>query len=256
MTTFRELLQRPGPVLGLYLQSADPTVVEMAKYAGFDFIRIDYEHILYDYSQLKELLRVAILLDLPCQVRVSNLHDITKLLDAGATGIVVPDVNTVERAREAVAATKYYPLGTRGMYPVPYPAGRYLRAAGSDSFLNYVKTANDVVTLTIQIEDVKAAPYIDEIISLEGVDMVSSGKGDISQSAGKPGQTTAPEVLEMEQLIIRKALEHGKQPVVLASSRSFIEEMMRQGEKVFTVGPDEVIFANALQSFVEKLKAN
>ncbi|GHT00957.1 hypothetical protein AGMMS50276_27990 [Synergistales bacterium] len=253
-TTFKDLLKKEGPILGLYLQSADPFVVEAAKAAGFDFVRIDNEHVLYDYSQIKELVRVAILLDMPCQVRVCDLTDVTKLLDAGVTGIVVPDVNTVERAREAVRVTKYAPLGERGMYPLQPPVGRYLSAAGFDNFADYVKVANEIVTLTVQIEDIKAKPYLDEIISMAGIDMISSGKADISQSIGKPGQTTAPEVVEFEKLLLSKALEHGKTPLMKGDSPAFIKEMMGLGEKAFTCGPDEVIIADAFKSYAESLR--
>ena len=254
METFKDLLKKDGPILGLYVQSPDPYVVEMAKAAGFDFIRLDNEHVLFDYSQLKELLRVALLLRMPCQIRISDLTDVTKLLDAGATGIVVPDVNTRERAQKAVSLTKYHPLGERGVYNLPAPAGRYLAAAGCATFDEYVKVANDLVTLTIQVEDVKAAAYIDEIVSLPGIDMVSSGKGDISQSVGKPGQTNDPEVAEFERLLVRKALEHGKTPVLLARGPEYVTEMLKAGVKVFTAGPDEQIFANALKSFVNIYK--
>lgn len=254
MTTFKELMRRDGPVIGLYMQSADPTLVEMAKWAGFDFIRLDNEHILYSPHQLKEMIRTAILCDIPCQVRVNDIEDITKVLDAGATGIVVPDCNTVERARAAVQAVKYYPIGARGMYAIGYPVGRHLRAAGCESVDEYIKIANEIITLTIQIEDVAATEHLDEIISLEGVDMVASGKGDISQSLGKPGQLKDPEVLAMEELIIQKALEHGKQPAVLALSREHMLEKMRLGEKVFTVSCDETIIANAFRSFLAELK--
>jgi 4-hydroxy-2-oxoheptanedioate aldolase len=255
-TTFRELLKKDGPVLGLYLQSADPFIVEAAKAGGFDFIRIDNEHILYDYSQIKELIRVAILLDMPCQVRVADLTDVTRMLDAGATGIVVPDVNTVERACQAVQATKYAPTGARGMYPLQPPIGRFLRAAGFDDFADYVKAANEIVTLTVQIEDVRATPFLDEIIAMQGIDMIASGKADISQSVGKPGQTTAPEVVEFERLLIRKALEHGKTPTLMAGvNPAFVREMAGLGVKFFSCGPDEAIIANAFRSFSGNMKA-
>ncbi|MBO5493551.1 MAG: hypothetical protein J6H20_08135 [Pyramidobacter sp.] len=248
MKTFKELAKKEGPVLGLYMNFSDPAVVEMAKLAGFDFIRVDYEHILFDYKELKELVRTATLLDMPCQVRVSNIEDITKLIDQGVTGIVVPDVDTVERAREAVAATKMYPLGKRGQFPI----GRFVRLAGCSTFQEYAQIANDIVTLNIQIEDKKAIPHLDQIISLPGVDMVSSGKGDISQSMGKPGQLTDPEVLAMEDLLIKKALQHGKIPLMLAASPEFVKSKMAMGAKFFSVGPDEILLLNAFKDFVKK----
>lgn len=250
MITFKDLAKKTAPVLGIYMSFSDPLIVELAKAAGFDFIRIDYEHILFDYSELKELIRTATLLDMPCQVRVSNLHDVTKILDCGALGIVVPDVNTVEKAREAIAATKMYPLGSRGQFPI----GRFTRLAGCKTFQEYTQIANEIVTLNIQIEDVRAAKIIDEIISLPGIDMVSSGKGDISQSVGKPGQLTDPEVVNMENLIIKKALEYKKIPIVLVSNKQSLQEKMALGEKFFTVNNDEVLLFNAFKNIVRELK--
>ena len=98
----------------------------------------------------------------------------------------------------------------------------------------YLKVANKIVNLTIQIEDIKAADHIDEILSLEGIDMVSSGKADISQSAGIPGQTNDPKVVAMENLIIKKALEHGKQPIILINDKKKMEELLAIGAKIFT----------------------
>ena len=118
MRHFNDLLNQEGPILGLYISSPDPYTVEMAKKAGYDFIRIDNEHTRIDYSSIVELTRTANLLDMPVQIRVSNLDDITKFLDFGITGIVVPNVNSVERAKEAVELTKFYPLGSRGMCPI------------------------------------------------------------------------------------------------------------------------------------------
>ena len=250
MTTFNDLFKRGGPVIGMYVSSPDPETLELIKEAGFDFVRLDYEHVLFSYSELRELIRVATLLDLPCQVRVSNLHDITKLLDIGATGIVVPDVNTVERAKEAVMCTKYYPLGARGMFAV----GRNMPLNGCETFTDYVKIANDVVTLTVQVEDVNSAQFLDEIASIEGIDMLASGKADISQSAGIPGQTGDPRVVEMERLIIKKAVEHGKDVSILAQNRKSIDELSQLGVRVFIVGPDSIIIKNAFKTLAKELK--
>jgi 4-hydroxy-2-oxoheptanedioate aldolase len=249
MKSFNELFDQEGPILGLYLSSPDPYLVEIAKESGFNFIRIDNEHILFDYSNISELVRTANLLDIPAQIRVSNFHDITKFLDFGIAGIVVPNVNTVEIAKKAIAATKYYPIGSRGMYPI----GRCVKMSGYSSD-EYIKVANNFVNLTIQIEDIKAAKYIDDIISLEGIDMISSGKADIAQSAGVPGQLNHVKVTEMENLIIQKALEYGKQPVVMVNSRKRMEELLTIGAKAFTVGPDYEIFFTALKDFVYQYK--
>ena len=118
----------------------------------------------------------------------------------------------------------------------------------------YIKIANNLVTLTVQIEDVKAVKYIDEIMSMEGIDMVATGKADISQSVGVPSQTNHPRVKEMEDLIIRKALEYGKQPVILTRNKKRINELLSAGVKAFMVGLDSDIILEAFKDIVCKLK--
>ena len=84
--------------------------------------------------------------------------------------------------------------------------------------------------------------------------MLASGKADISQSAGLPGQTNHPKVIEMEELIIRKALEYDKQPVILAGNRNRIKELLSMGEKVFVAGVDDMIILKAFKDILCELK--
>ena len=248
--TFKELLKKDGPIFGLYINLSDPLVVEMAKAAGFDFVRIDLEHSLMDPRELRELIRTANLLDILVQVRISDLTDATKLLDQGADGLVVPDVSNVERAKKAIDAVKYHPTGMRGMYP----ATRYLDFGMSD-FARYFATANSRITLTIQIEDKEGIANIDEILALEGIDMVSTGKFDLSQSLGIPGKVGDPKVLEAEAAIVKKAFEYGKIPVVMAETAQRVRELGKMGIKVITVGPDVAILFKGLKETLVSLKS-
>ena len=235
------------PILGLYVMAKDPTLIEYAAMAGFDFIRIDYEHILFSASELREIIRTANLKGLMVQIRVPNMGEITKLLDAGVDSIVVPDVDTVEKAKEAIDAVKYYPLGHRGMYPMA-------RCVWGKSWQDYLKDGNNAVSLGIQIENIKARSILDEIISLEGIDMVSSGKQDISESAGIPGKVSDPLVLDMEEAIVKTALKYGKQPVCMATSKERVDELMAMGQKIFTVDMDYEIIRGAYANYVKMLR--
>lgn len=239
--SMKDFAGKNTPVLGTWVSLTDANVVEMAKEAGFDYVRIDNEYIPFDYGKITELIRTANNLDMPVFVRVSKMEDITPLIAFGVDGIIVPDCNTVERAREAIARVKYHPVGARGMNP----GSRAVRISGLSPD-EYLKRANDFVTLTIQIEDVRVADYIDDILSLEGIDMVSSGRGDISQSIGRAGETRHPKVLEMEDLIIQKALQYNKTPAILVFSKEELEAVRKKGVNVFTVGNDEQLLRNAL----------
>ena len=250
MLTNEFLKQNNRPMLGLYMQSEDPYMIELAKIAGFDFVRIDMEHVLYDSSELRHMIRTANLIDLPVQVRVADLTDITKLLDFGADGIVVPDVDSVERAKQAIDLTKYYPLGQRGMYP----GARCMTWRGEEDTLpQYVSKANRNVTLTIQLENVHVLKHVDEILSLDGIDMVATGKADISQSMGIPGQTDDARVIDFETAVISKAIQYGKQPVVVARGKR-LQELMNMGVMWFMVGMEYDIIKNAFERHIVELK--
>lgn len=235
------------PVLGMYVMAKDPTLIEFAAAAGYDFIRIDYEHILFSARELREIIRTANLSGLMVQIRVPDLSEITKLLDMGVDSIVVTDVDTVEKAKEAIKAVKYYPIGQRGMYPIG-------RCVWGRSWTEYLNAGNQEVSLAIQIENIAAWPILDDIISLEGIDMVSSGKQDISQSAGIPGKTADPIVLDFEEAIVKTALKYGKQPCIMATTKERINKLMEMGEYVFTVDPDYELIREAYKRYVNELK--
>lgn len=244
----QKLKENPGkPILGLYIMAKDPTLIEFAAAAGYDFIRIDYEHILFSASELREIIRTASLVGLMSQIRVPDLSEITKLLDMGVNSIVVTDVDSVEKAKAAIQAVKYHPLGQRGMYPVG-------RCVWGKSWAEYLATGNQDVSLAIQIENIAARPILDDIISLEGIDMVSSGKQDISQSAGIPGKVSDPIVLDFEEAILKTALKYGKQPCIMATTTERINKLMAMGEYVFTVDPDYELIRKAYKSYVDELK--
>lgn len=250
MTTFRDLLKKDGPVLGLFLHFANPVIVEFAKEAGFDFVRIDNEHQMFEHREIENIARVAALLDMPCHVRVSDLSCVAKLLDCGVTGIIVPDVNTPELAVKAVDAIKMYPLGNRGQFP----SGRCVKYAGCSSFGEYVEKANDIVELTIQIESISALPLLDEIISTPGVDMVAVGRTDLAQSIGKPGRTKDPEIAAFEDQVISRTLALGKLPAIGVRSPEKLRELSARGIRVFACGPDEAILLDAMKKFVKDHK--
>lgn len=243
-----DLSQLKRPIFGLYISVPDPALVEMAHNAGFRFIRIDMEHTLFSYERTAELIRTARLLGMEAQVRISSISDITKFLDQGVTGIICPDVDTVQTAQEVINRTKYAPLGNRGMFPV----SRFAKF-GLDPFDSYVRHANDTVLTGIQLESLTALDHMDEILALEGLDLVSSGKADLAQSMGLVGQMSHPDVIKAENLIIQKTLEYGKEPTVLVNNRQRVHELWDMGVRIMSVGPDISLIANLYKDTVDNL---
>ena len=238
---FRQMLAQDRPVLGMYVSCPDLAVAEIIVRSGIDYIRIDLEHGMLDYTAVANLVRLSTIAGIPVQARVSDLSDITRLLDLGVTGIFVPDVETAEYAKKLVEKVKYAPLGMRGMNNNP----RFLNY-NSAGFQDYVKTANEEVLLGIQLESRTAVEHIDEILSVEGIDMVSSGKGDLSQSYGVAGNISHPVVVETENYILRKAIEHGKIPTALSTSAERTAALYRQGVRMVTIGTDLQVIRDAM----------
>lgn len=234
---------------GMYLSIPNPTLVEICKYAGYDYIRLDTEHSLYSEAELRECLRVAHALELPAWVRVTNLSRITPMLDTGAAGIIIPDVKTKADAEAAVSMVKYRPVGERGMLPNSLPL-RY----GLDPIAPSMDAANKSVCLVIQLESQEALDNIDDILSVEGVDMVSVGKQDMSQSLGFAGQGGHPKVVEAENYAMRKAMEAGKFPAPLVTSEGRMKDFRAMGIHCFTVGYDTGVLMGAFTDNLERYK--
>lgn len=234
---------------GIYITMSDPSVLEIAAYAGFDFVRIDCEHFLYSAETLVSMIGLANTMGLAVHVRVGSVSEITRVLEAGADGVIVPHISTREAAIEAVKAVKFAPLGERGMYN-GYRCMKYGKIPAAD----YLKQANESVLLTVQIEDKEALDNIDAILSVEGIDMVSSGKSDLSQSLGHLGEANHPEVLAAEEYIAKKAMEHHVQPSFLTSAADRMALLRELGVHSFTVSRDRKLMIEGMNKTMEKYR--
>lgn len=234
---------------GLNLSIHDCSILEMASRAGYDFVRIDCEHMLFDYACLSEMIRTAKLLRLPLQLRVTDLRQASALLDMGADALMIPHVRNAEIAKQAVAAMKYAPLGERGMTG----AARILNF-GEDKIGDYAAHANEHIALIVQIEDKEGLDNIDEILAVPGVDMVATGKNDLSQALGVPGENSHPSVLAAEDMVIEKALKYGKIPTLLVKNSRRLEELHAKGVHCFSIGRDDSLLFKSMSDKLAELK--
>lgn len=235
--------------LGVYIGDTDAAVAEMACLAGFDYMRIDYEHSLGNPDKLATLIRVCNAYDVPSLVRISAWDQITKLLDFGASGIMVPDIETVEQTREAVDRCKYAPVGKRGMAT----AARALRY-GYTPYKEYLENANDNIALCVQIESVKGVENIEEIVAVEGVDMVTVGRWDLSQSMGISGQTNHPDIIAAEEHVVDVALKHGKYPLLTSNSPEHLQSLKEKGIYCATICFDVQFITKSFNDHLARFK--
>lgn len=188
-TPFRTRLRNKEQLIGTMISLPGPEIAELMSLLGFDWLFLDAEHGPFDMQVCQQMLQaVGGRADCLIRVPVGSHTAIKKALDIGATGVIVPQVNSAEAAKSVVAACKYPPEGTRGV--------GLSRAHGYGvTFGEYIEQANAEITVVIQAEHIEAVENIEAITAVSGIDAVLIGPYDLSASMGKIGQVTDPEVL-------------------------------------------------------------
>lgn len=208
MNAFRQMMSSgagKSPPAGTWIMSASPLVTEAIGCAGYDWGVLDMEHTPIDLMTLVHMLQAAAGTKMLPIVRVPWNDSVTlkRVMDAGATTLLVPFVQNADEARAAVAATRYPPEGTRGM------AGMS-RASRFGTVPNFLATANETITLIVQLETEEAIANADEIAAVPGIDALFVGPGDLSGTMGHVGQLTHPAVLARTRQAVASAKAAGK----------------------------------------------
>ena len=210
-------------------------IARIAHSAGFDTLYVDLEHNALSIGDVANICLEALGAGITPLVRVPHLGDIQRVLDAGALGVIVPHVCTAEEARAAVAATKYPPLGARGvtsalpqfrfMAPPPATAQRLLNAA---------------TMVIVMMEDVKALDDIEAIAAVEGVDVLHIGTNDLTASMGIPGDYDDPRVIDAYARTIAAARRHGKHVGTggMTARQDKVAEVVKMGVRYVSTGAD------------------
>lgn len=172
-------------LLGTWNTLASPLVTEILARAGLDFVVIDMEHGPYQLDQVHKYVDKCEAFDCSPLVRIPTNADWMALqaLDQGAHGVIVPHIDTADQARALVKATKYHPLGERGFTPFSKAGGFTNKGAE-----NYSSVANDNTVVGVIIESKEGLKNLDEILKVDGIDVVYFGAYDLSQALGHPGQ--------------------------------------------------------------------
>ncbi len=166
-------------LVGTFVKTAEVTVIEVLAHAGLDLICLDAEHCGWDRGRMDACLAVARALDLPTVVRVGagTPQDILQALDAGAVGVVVPHVDSVEKA-EAVARASHFGRGGRGF------AGSTRWAGFATRTMADVLAQDSQTIVMVQIEEPEGVEAVEAIAAVPGVDALFAGPADLSVGYG------------------------------------------------------------------------
>lgn len=234
--------------LGGWLAIPNSFSAEILARGDFDYVCVDTQHGLNDYSDSWSMLQAINLGSATPVVRVpwNEPGVIGKSLDAGARGIIVPMVNTRAEAEAAVRACRYAPDGGRS-----YGPARVLRQEGPD----YYPNANADVAVILMIETVEAISNLDDILSVPGVDAIYVGPSDLSLTLGlAPGNNDGePAFDEALATIVAGCVRHR----VIAGCHTASELCQRrieQGFQMLTITSDTVALTRALEDELRRAR--
>ncbi len=201
---FKADLKADKTLIGSAITFTDPLVTE-ALADSVDFLWVDLEHSTQSIDNVGRHLLACRARQTPGLVRVTGVGTgfIKPVLDAGADGIVVPQIRSAEEVRAVVADCRYPPRGRRGLGP------RVSVNYGRTPTTDYVRFADQNLFVSIQVETAEAVESIDDIVAVDGLDSIVIGPWDLSASLGVLGEIEHPKVVGAMELVIAKAREAG-----------------------------------------------
>jgi 2-keto-3-deoxy-L-rhamnonate aldolase RhmA len=212
-------------------------IVRIAKAAGFDSLYIDLEHSSFTVHTASQISIMALEAGIPAFVRVpANTPEyISRVLDGGALGVIAPGVSSAQEARAVVAAAKYAPLGSRGLAG-GLPHFEYRSVPASQA----LPAMNQATMVIVQLESAAALAAAEDIVGVEGVDMVLIGSNDLLADLGFAGEYDHPKLAEAYERCIEACRRHGKHLGVggLATRTDLVEKFVRLGARYVSTGTD------------------
>ncbi len=247
----KEKLRNGQPTFGTWLSLGDLYATRVIARLGFDWLTLDMEHSAIDWSQATKIFGAVS--DAGCvplaRVPEGTHHYIKRALDAGAWGIVVPMVDTVEQAKIAIAAAKYPPVGNRsiggGMHSMNFGA-----TAGE-----YFEKANDEIVVVLMTESPQGVDNAEEIYSLPGVDAIFIGPNDLRfQMRAPDGTFPTPEEHEaMIQRVITAGKKVGTATGLHAMDAPAAIQRVEQGMRFMAIGSELKFMTQSAQETIAQL---
>ena len=255
MEAIRKRLKAGDTLIGSWINSGSPAIAELMATTGFDFLCIDAEHSAVDLPQVQQMFQ-AMHSGNPNCANVIRLHGVDyslvkRYLDAGAQGIIAPLVMNRADAELLIQATKYPPMGNRGV--------GFCRANQYGANLeSNVASANDDIFVAVQIEHIDAVECIDDILEVEGIDAVFVGPYDLSASMGLTAQFDHPDYIEARTRVLNACKSRGIAPgihVVPPDADLFIEQN-QEGYQLMAYSLDITMVLESCRNALAKIRSS
>jgi 4-hydroxy-2-oxoheptanedioate aldolase len=247
-------LKAKKPQIGTWLSLGNVLATRLMARVGFHWLTVDLEHCPIDWSDAAVLF--GAIADAGCvplaRVPRGDHDHIKRVLDAGAFGIVVPMVDTVEEARAAIAAAKYPPIGNRSV-------GGALHAINFDaSAADYFRHANDEILVVLQTESPRGVHNAEAIYSLKGVDAIFVGPNDLAaQMRTEDGKDPTPTELEgMLERILAVGKKTGTPVGLHVQTIEATQKRVQEGWQFLAVGSEMRMMVAEAQRLAKGLDLN
>jgi 4-hydroxy-2-oxoheptanedioate aldolase len=236
-----------GPVLGTFQVMPGPAVTETLVFAGAEAVCLDAEHAAFDMGSLEHHVRAAQSVGGTVLIRVPEIGAIlSRSLDTGAAGVVVPRVETAAEAAAAVAAVRFPPLGARGL-------GGGRAAAYGRRLEDYRSRANDSTLLVVMVETRAGLENVKEIAAVDGFDVLFAGPVDLASSLGVPVGSEVHEAAIRQ--ILDAGLAAGRQVGILCADAAEAARYAALGARLLMVSVDAAVLAGALSQQLRDTRA-
>jgi 4-hydroxy-2-oxoheptanedioate aldolase len=216
-----------GEVATILSGAVNADMIDQLGPIGADGFWLEGEHGPVDFADISDLTRACDLWGATSVLRLSHndYGDIYRALDRGAQGLVIPHVNTRTEAQNVVDAAKFAPIGKRGMFTSRQGYG----------VPDYLQVANDHTLLIVLIEDIAAVNNLDEILSVDHIDVFFVAPSDLASSMGHIGDAGHPEVQETLDGALKKIVAAGRTAGTLVTSAN-VERYTKLGVRCVMTG--------------------
>lgn len=242
----KEKLASGERVFGCFIPLSSPEVVEIIALAGFDFALLDNEHGPLSAETAYRLILAAEARGIEPFVRVGE-HDkqtVLKFLDAGASGIMTPQVNSAADAERAILGTKFATVGHRGLAGM-----RTFDFGMNDTLDTFVEPLNDRTLNMIQFEHKDTLAELDAMLAVPGLDVLFIGPSDLAQSLGLPGQPNHPDVTALADTVVERCKAAGVKTGTVAYTPALVEQVIERGFDMI-VGSATTFLASSAKAYM------
>ena len=251
MKSLKKRIKNGEVVHGCWLNLGSALTAEIVGSAGFDWVLIDLEHGAGNEKDVLAQMQALESSDTAVIVRVESgaKQRIHRVLDIGAEGVMCPHISNAKEAGDVVYGLRYPPHGGRGV-------AKMVRATSfGKNFSDYYEAANDNIIGIVQVETAQALEHLDEIASIDGVDVLFIGPADLTMALGIFGQFDHPLFLNAVHATVAAAKKAGKATGILLFNSDDYTKFYEMGIRMIACGADATFVAEGSRTMAAKLAA-